>query len=74
MMTIDQLMKKAEAGVEDFYLEGLARAERIMLDHGATDEELEVFMARHRVDLAASLADGLVKLRAWLERDCEPLH
>ena len=73
-MTIDQAFEKAAAKIDALLEKNLSESEIMLRDRGATEEEIEDFLARTKRDLAAWRTEKLAELRAWLERGGEALQ
>jgi TRAP-type C4-dicarboxylate transport system substrate-binding protein len=69
-MTIDEAMAKATQQVTEIWLEKLAEFTERMRKAGATDAEVEDIEREQEQWRKAELA----RLRAWLDRDGNPLQ
>jgi hypothetical protein len=74
MMTVAECLAKAEAALAEHLEEAKAATEFLLQRKGLTDEEIKAFMDWHLVELEESKAKALADVRAWLQRDGEPLH
>jgi hypothetical protein len=65
-MTFEQMMEKTAASFDTHIARGLEHAELLLRDHGATDSEVEIFMAEQRAVLEAQKAEAIAEIRRGL--------
>jgi hypothetical protein len=73
-MTMNEALAKARAAVDEVLESKLRDYAEWLTEHGATEQELTAEMTRQQHELYAERDAGMVKLRAWLEREGETLQ
>ena len=73
-MTIDEALAKAAAQIDEIFARSTDNLEGLLIEHGATDEELAAEMARQERLRAQERVRMLAELRVWLQRGGQPLQ
>jgi len=73
-MKIDETIDEAAVLLDEVLAQNISDLERLLLWHGATDEELARELEIAEQTRLAERARVLATLRGWLERDCQSLQ